>query len=92
MNDSTILTLAKTSLQISGTAYDSALGYALETAKAAVTREGITIADTNEDGYLLSMYTCYLWAKRRTNEPMPRMLRYALNNRLLSEKGAVANG
>jgi hypothetical protein len=35
------------------------------------------------------MYTSYLWRKRAEDAPMPRMLRWALNNRIMSEK-AVA--
>ena len=32
------------------------------------------------------MYAAYLWRSRTTGEGMPRMLRYALNNRLFSRK------
>lgn len=92
MNDSYILTLAKTSLQISSPAYDSFLWSSLQMARAAVTREGITISNSEEDNMLLAMYTAYLFNKRRDNAPMPRALRYALNNRLISEKGAVVDG
>jgi hypothetical protein len=34
------------------------------------------------------MYAAYLWRQRVTGEGMPRMLRYALNNRLFSRKAA----
>lgn len=39
-----------------------------------------------EDGHLIVMYAAYLFRKRATEEPMPRMLRWALNNRIFGEK------
>lgn len=43
--------------------------------------------DTVEDGQLVVMYAAYLYRKRADDAPvMPRMLRYALNNRLFSQK------
>ena len=43
--------------------------------------------DTPEDNELIVMYAAYLYRKRaEDNPPMPRMLRWALNNRLFSEK------
>lgn len=90
--DNYILTIAKTSLQLSSNAYDSLLWSSLQMARAAVEREGVTLTNSEEDNMLLAMYTAYLFSKRRDNAPMPRALRYALNNRLFSEKGAVPNG
>lgn len=55
-------------------------------ARAAITREGITILDNIEDGMLVEMYAAYLYRKRKEDGPMPRMLRHALNNRKLSRK------
>ena len=40
----------------------------------------------SEDCELIVMYTHYLVTKRDTSEGMPRMLRWALNNRILKEK------
>lgn len=34
----------------------------------------------------MEMYAAYLVRKRATEEAMPRMLRWALNNRLFSQK------
>ena len=46
-----------------------------------------------DDAVLVEMYAAYLYRRRREeNAAMPRMLRYALNNRLLSEKGGQNNG
>ena len=53
---------------------------------ARIAEEGITLADTEEDRDLVVMYAAYLWRSRSTGEDMPRMLRYALNNRLFSRK------
>ena len=50
-------------------------------------REGITLADTPEDAQLIEMYAAYLYRSRRdTSLQMPRMLRWALNNRLFGAK------
>ena len=54
--------------------------------RAFITREGITLEDTVEDLQLGEMYAAYLVRKRNTTEAMPRMLRWALNNRLFSQK------
>lgn len=71
---------------------------AVNSAKSFIGREGITLAPalsngvTNysiEDSQLILMYAEYLIRKRETNEAMPRMLRFALNNRLFGEKAAV---
>jgi hypothetical protein len=37
---------------------------------------------------LVVMYAAWLWRKRDNMEGMPRMLRYALNNRIFQEKMA----
>ena len=53
-----------------------------------IAREGVTLTEpySAEDGQLIIMYAAYLFRKRATAEPMPRMLRWALNNRIFSEK------
>ena len=60
-------------------------------AKEFITREGIALAETLEDAQLVEMYAAYLVRKRATTEPMPRMLRWALNNRLFSQKAVTEN-
>lgn len=62
------------------------LSQVIDAAIAFITREGITLEDTVEDLQLVEMYAAYLVRKRNTTEAMPRMLRYALNNRLFSQK------
>lgn len=89
MTDETILATLKVNLQIiaGNTLQDAYLQNLIETAKQMITREGITLADTIEDGNLVVMYAAYLYRKRADDSPvMPRMLRYALNNRLFSQK------
>lgn len=68
------------------------LTQAISAAKALITREGIALTDSIEDGQLVEMYAAYLVRKRATTEPMPRMLRWALNNRLFSQKAQVSDG
>ena len=60
----------------------------LNAALELIAREGVLLPlpYSAEDGHLIVMYASYLYRKRATNEPMPRMLRWALNNRILSEK------
>lgn len=86
MDNSTILTILKTDLQISVDAYDALLTKYIELAKANIEAEGITLQDTADDGMLVEVYAAWLARKRKENVPMSRMLRYMLNNRLLSEK------
>ena len=64
----------------------SYLSQVIDAAIAFITREGITLEDTVEDLQLVEMYAAYLVRKRNTTEAMPRMLRWALNNRLFSQK------
>lgn len=62
------------------------LSQVVDAAFAFIAREGITLEDTVEDLQLVEMYAAYLVRKRNTTEAMPRMLRWALNNRLFSQK------
>lgn len=67
------------------------LTQAISAAQAFITREGVALTDSIEDGQLVEMYAAYLVRKRATTEPMPRMLRWALNNRLFSQKAQVSD-
>lgn len=86
MDNSTILTILKTDLQISVDAYDGLLNNYILLAKKSIETEGITLTESAEDGMLVETYAAWLARKRKENVPMSRMLRYMLNNRLLSEK------
>ena len=93
MTDADILAILKVDLQISSTALDDALATLLEAARGYIETEGITLTASAGDGMLVEMYAAYLYRRRREeNVAMPRMLRWALNNRLFSEKGAATDG
>lgn len=64
------------------------LTHLIDTAIQLIRREGTSVTEpySPEDGQLIVMYAAYLFRKRATNEGMPRMLRWALNNRIFSEK------
>ena len=87
MNESTMLDMLKIDLGITTTAYDERLSQYITSAKDALEKEGITLDDSViSDGNLVVMYAAWMWRKRDTNESMPRMLRWQLNNRLFGEK------
>lgn len=83
------LDLTKLNLEIpaTNTLYDTYISSLIEAASQMIQREGIRLTDSVEDGNLIVMYAAYLYRKRANDSPqMPRMLRYALNNRLFSQK------
>ena len=81
------LAMLKIDLGITTTAYDNRLTELLGVSAGRIAEEGITLDATRaDDNALLVMYAGWLWRKRDTMEGMPRMLRYALNNRLFAEK------
>lgn len=86
MTDSELLTMLKIDLGISTEAFDKRLKQYITTAKSEITREGVALNDSVDDGSLIVMYAAWMWRKRDSGEGMPRMVRYALNNRILSEK------
>ncbi len=86
-----LLEMLKVDLGITTTAYDDRLTMYLENAQTEITREGISLnMSAVGDMQLVVMYAAWTWRKRATGDGMPRMLRYALNNRLFSQK--VQNG
>lgn len=64
----------------------------IEAARELIQREGVMIGESAEDVQLVEMYAAYLIRKRGSNDGVPRMLRWALNNRLFSQKAQVADG
>lgn len=76
---------------LSTTAYDERLTEIIKSSYQMIVREGVATlnADSLEDAQLIVMYSAWTWRRRDSGEGMPRMLRWALNNRVLSEK---ANG
>lgn len=86
MTKAEILVPLKIDLQLTTTAYDDYLGRLVDAAILYIQTEGIELTDTTADLMLVEMYAAYLFRHRRENMPMPRMLRWTLNNRLFSQK------
>lgn len=86
MDNTAMLTALKTDLGIITNAYDQRLEQYLTSAQKAIEIEGITLSDSIADSDLVIRYAAWLWRKRATGEGIPRSLRWALNNRLFSEK------
>lgn len=83
--------MVKLNLQIAGSAFDEYIeDLIIPAAEAEIAREGITLDFENSigDANLLVMYAGYLYRRRAdySDAGMPRMLRYALNNRLFAQK------
>ena len=96
MDEATRLKMLKLDLGIvSSGLYDERLTQMLKFAEAEIHKEGVSQLDTEklEDSQLVIMYAAWLWRNRESGAGMPRMLRYALNIRVFSEKmGGVNNG
>ncbi len=102
MNNLEMLVMLKSNLEIATSVHDTYLGQLLEVGYKEIKIEGIKIdkvaapegADYSYsiedigDVNLIIMYAAYLYRKRADEgaPQMPRMLRYALNNRLFSQK------
>lgn len=84
-----LLPALKVDLGVTACVYDERLVAYLRNAQTEITREGITLNESVGDDELTIKYAAWTWAKRTTGEGMPRMLRYALNNRLFAEKAVV---
>lgn len=85
--DAAILLLElKKDLGISSDTFDARLLSRIRTAQERIAAEGATLTDSESDQDLVLMYAAYLWRSRVTGEGMPRMLRWALNCRILAEK------
>ena len=84
--------ILKVDLQLTTTAFDKYLDHLLQAAEERIAREGIKLTQSAEDEQLRIMYAAWLYRKRASEDTtMPRMLRFALNNRLVSQKGALNN-
>ena len=89
MTDADLLKMTKLNLQLAGSAFDSYLSeLTIPAAKKAIAQEGITLdLEDQNDCNIVVMYAAYLYRRRADSEAgMPRMLRFALNNRLFAEK------
>lgn len=87
------LRILKLDLQIATSAYDELLLQMISSAEWMIAREGIALdGKSAEDTQLVVMYAAYLYRRRRDENPaMPRSLRFALNNRLFSQKAGGGN-
>lgn len=95
MTDGELLVMLKANLEIitdymdaeSKTAKEAELMNYINTAKAFIEREGVSLSDSIEDAMLTVMYAGWLYDRRKDpSVSMPRMIRWALNNRLFSQK------
>lgn len=94
MDDQSRLNLLKANLSAIGSnIYDELFLSLLTSAKSMIEREGITLdMDEQEDNNLIVGYATWLFQQRESPEmPMPRWLRYNLNNRVLHEKAVNAD-
>ena len=89
MTTTEILEAVKIDLGTKSTAYDARLTQMIESARAYIEQEGITLTDSVADSQPVIMYTAWLFRKRDEETGMPRMLRYALNNRVFKEKAGA---
>ena len=90
-----MLAMLKTDLGIStSTAYNTRLEQLLTVAQSAIIEEGASTLDVSDplDMQLIVMYAAWLWRRRDDMSGMPRMLRWTLNNRIMSEKAVTGDG
>ena len=88
MTDELMLAMLKINLGIVTTAYDERLAQYLETAKAEIKREGVTLsADSVPDCNLIIQYAEWMWRRRDSGEGIPRMIRWQINNRIFDMGG-----
>ncbi len=100
MTDQDLLEMLKANLEKRNRINDSYLDQLITAAKTAITREGITLSESDytiDEANIIVMYAAYLYEMRRpasegyrtdslNPQGMPYMLRYALNNMLFSQK------
>ena len=87
-----LLTMLKTDLGIlTTTLYDQRLTQYLQAAYTAIRQEGATTLSLDDalDAQLIVMYAAWLFRRRDAMEGMPRMVRWALNNRIMAEKAGA---
>lgn len=83
-----LLAMLKIDLGITATVYDTRLTQILTAAKAEIVAAGASTLDESapQDAQLIVMYAAWMWRKRDEQAGMPRMVQYALNNRVFGEK------
>lgn len=78
--------MLKVDLGITTNAYDDRLAVYIESAQVEIIRQGASLGSSVSDMQLVIMYAAWLWRRRDTGDGMPRMLRYALNNKIFAGK------
>ena len=94
MDDQSRLALLKANLSaIGSTIYDELFLSLLASAKTMIEREGITLdLESADDNNLIVGYATWLFQQReQPNMPMPRWLRYNLNNKVLHQKAVIVD-
>ena len=96
MTDEYLLSMLRADLEQPSPTVNEYLLDLLGVAKERIAAVGINIdEDSISDGGLIVMFAAYLYRKRKADNPkgvdkMPRMLRSAINDRLVAEKGKVS--
>ena len=86
MNIEELVGMLKVDLGITTNAYDDRLAVYIESARVEIIRQGASLGSSVSDMQLVIMYAAWLWRRRDTGDGMPRMLRYALNNKIFAGK------
>ena len=88
-----LLASLKVDLGITTTRYDERLRQYLLSAISFIEEEGAVLDSASiKDQQLIVMYAEWMWRRRDSGEGMPRMLRYALNNKIFAGKMGESNG
>lgn len=95
MTDEHLLSMLRADLEQPSPTVNEYLLDLLGVARERIAAVGINIDENSiSDGGLIVMFAAYLYRKRKADNPkgvdkMPRMLRSAINDRLMVEKGKV---
>ena len=95
MTDEYLLSMLRADLEQPSPTVNEYLLDLLGVAKERIAAVGINIDENSiSDGGLIVMFAAYLYRKRKADNPkgvdkMPRMLRSAINDRLMVEEGKV---
>lgn len=87
-----ILNLTKANIGALGsTIYDDLLNSFIDSSVPMIEREGITLnLEQTEDRNIVVGYASWLfWQRKQPNMPMPRWLRYSMNNKLMQQKAVI---
>lgn len=86
------LELLRSELQNPPESRNNYLLHLLRVSEARIANEGIVLTDSVDDADLVVMYAAWRYrCRNKDNNAIPRMLRFALNNRLFRQKGAVTD-